>query len=249
MSQGPHQGPYFTHIAHLLGDPARANMLHALMDGRALTAKELAYMAGVAPQTASGHLAKLREGGLLALSVQGRHRYFRIAGPEVAAVLEGLMVLSRSTGMRRLPSRIGEDMAKARTCYDHFAGSFGTALHDALLDGGHVAVEAGGYRLTASGETVFVAMGIETAQKGRRAPLRPCLDWSERRPHLAGSLATALACRCFEAGWVRRRKDSRAVDVTEEGWRALRKALPGLRCEALGEPVSAAATARVTEPA
>ena len=242
-------GPYFADIAHLLGDPARANMLHALMDGRALTAKELAYMAGVAPQTASGHLAKLREGGLLSQSVQGRHRYFRIAGPDVAAILEGLMVLSRSTGLRRLPPRISADMAKARTCYDHFAGSFGTALHDALLDGGHVAVDTGGYRLTASGEDIFVDLGIETLQKGRRAPLRPCLDWSERRPHLAGSLAGALACRCFEAGWVRRRKDSRAVDVTEEGWRTLREALPGLRCEALDEPVRAAATARVTEPA
>ncbi|WP_082766856.1 ArsR/SmtB family transcription factor [Bosea sp. PAMC 26642] len=228
-------GPYLAEIAHLMGDPARANMLHALMDGRALTAKELAYLAGVAPQTASGHLAKLMQGGLLDVAVQGRHRYYRLAGSEVAAALEGLMVLAGPQGSpRRLPSRVGEELSQARTCYDHFAGRLGIGIHDALVAGGHLSVAEGGYGLGPSGEAVFAGLGIDPApgRKGRRAALRPCLDWSERRPHLAGHLAAALACRCFEMGWVRRRKDSRAVVLTEEGGAALGAALPGFRCDA-----------------
>ena len=227
-------GPYLAEIAHLMGDPARANMLHALMDGRALTAKELAYLAGVAPQTASGHLAKLMQGGLLGVAVQGRHRYYRLAGPEVAAALEGLMVLAgMEPSRRRLPSRVGAELSQARTCYDHFAGRLGIGIHDALVAGGHLSVADGGYGLTRSGEAVFAALGIDSTQAGksRRAALRPCLDWSERKPHLAGSLAAALACRCFEMGWVSRKKDSRAVLLTDEGRAALAAALPGFRCD------------------
>lgn len=229
------QGPYLAEIAHLMGDPARANMLHALMDGRALTAKELAWIAGVAPQTASGHLAKLMQGGLIAVAAQGRHRYYRLAGPEVAAALEGLMVLAHLDGTtRRLPSRVGAELSQARTCYDHFAGRLGIGIHDALMAGGHLAASEGGYALAASGKTIFRALGIDpdAGGKSRRAALRPCLDWSERRPHLAGHLAAALACRCFEMDWVRRRKDSRAVILTEEGRERLAAALPGFRCDA-----------------
>ncbi|SEF58060.1 ArsR/SmtB family transcription factor [Bosea lathyri] len=242
-------GPYLAEIAHLMGDPARANMLHALMDGRALTAKELAWLAGVAPQTASGHLAKLMQGALLAVTVQGRHRYYRLAGPEVAAALEGLMVLAgMEPSRRRLPSRVGEELSQARTCYDHFAGRLGIGIHDALVSGGHLTVSEGGYGLTGSGEAVFAALGIEPVQasKGRRAALRPCLDWSERRPHLAGHLAATLACRCFETGWVRRKKDSRAVVLTEEGRVALTRALPGFRCD---EPEALRPASRKPEPA
>lgn len=226
-------GPHLSEIAHLMGDPARANMLHALMDGRALTAKELAYLAGVAPQTASGHLAKLLEGGLVAVAAQGRHRYFRLAGAEVATALEGLMVLARREPSRRLTSRVGAELSAARTCYDHFAGRLGTGIHDALVRGGHLAVEGGGYGLTASGEAVLAALciALQAPGRARRAALRPCLDWSERRPHLAGALAAALACRCFEAGWVLRRKDSRAVTLTPAGREALASALPGFRCD------------------
>ncbi|WP_332686050.1 ArsR/SmtB family transcription factor [Bosea sp. (in: a-proteobacteria)] len=229
-------GPYLAEIAHLIGDPARANMLQALMGGRALTAKELAFLAGVAPQTASGHLAKLLQGGLLGVAAQGRHRYYRLAGPEVAATLEGLMVLSGAEPSRRLPSRVGADLAQARTCYDHFAGRLGIAIHDALVDGGHLSVSEGGYGLARSGVAIFAGLGIDLAgaQKSRRAPLRPCLDWSERRPHLAGSLAAALACRCFEAGWVKRIKDSRAVALSDAGREALEVALPGFRCDEPG---------------
>jgi DNA-binding transcriptional ArsR family regulator len=227
-------GPYLAEIAHLMGDPARANMLHALMDGRALTAKELAWLAGVAPQTASGHLAKLMQGGLLAVAVQGRHRYYRLAGPEVAQALEGLMVLAGAeTSRRRLPSRVGAELSQARTCYDHFAGRLGIGLHDALVAGGHLQVAEGGYGLTVSGEAVFAGLGVVSSRAGGRRPaLRPCLDWSERRPHLAGHLAAALACRCFEMAWVLRRRDSRAVTLTEAGRAALSAALPGFRCDA-----------------
>lgn len=228
-------GPYLAEIAHLMGDPARANMLQALMDGRALTAKELAWLAGVAPQTASGHLARLMQGGLLAVTTQGRHRYYRLASAEVAAALEGLMVLAGTQGAnRRLPSRVGAELSQARTCYDHFAGRLGIGIHDALVIGGHLTVADGGYGLTRSGAAVFATLGIdiaESAAKSRRAALRPCLDWSERRPHLAGSLAAALACRCFEAGWVRRKKDSRAVILTEQGREVLEAGLPGFRCD------------------
>lgn len=241
--------PSLAGIAHLMGDPARANMLQALMDGRALTAKELSWLAGVAPQTGSGHLARLMQGGLLAVAVQGRHRYYRLAGSEVAAALEGLMVLAGPHApQRRLPARVGEDLSRARTCYDHFAGRLGVAIHDALLAGGHLAVAEGGYGLTASGERIFRALGVEPASgaKGRRAALRPCLDWSERRPHLAGHLAAALACRCFETGWVGRRKDSRAVRLTQEGRAALGAALPGFRCD---EPAVAMPACRAAETA
>lgn len=242
-------GPYLAEIAHLMGDPARANMLHALMDGRALTAKELAWLAGVAPQTASGHLARLMQGGLLAVSVQGRHRYYRLAGAEVAAALEGLMVLAGTQGAgRRLPSRVGEELSRGRTCYDHFAGRLGIAIHDALVESGHLTVAEGGYGLNASGVAVFAALGVDpvAASKGRRAALRPCLDWSERRPHLAGSLAAALACRCFETGWVLRKKDSRVAILTGAGKTALADALPGFRCDepdAVTPAVRAPATA------
>lgn len=227
-------GPHLAGVADLIGDPARANMLQALMDGRALTAKELAWLAGVAPQTASGHLAKLLQGGLLAMTAQGRHRYYRLAGPEVAAALEGLMVLSGAAAPppRRLPSRVGADLSRARTCYDHFAGRLGVAIHDALLAEGHLQPAPGGYALSGSGEAVFRALGVEQgAGRSRRAALRPCLDWSERKPHLAGELAAALACRCFETGWVTRRKDSRAVDLTQAGRVALTSALPGFVCD------------------
>ena len=248
---GAHASPSLAEIAHLMGDPARANMLHALMDGRALTAKELAWLAGVAPQTASGHLAKLMQGGLIEVATQGRHRYFRLAGADVAAALEGLMVLAnREGGGRRLPQRVGAELAQARTCYDHFAGRLGIAIHDALMSGGHLAAGQGGYALAASGKAVFASMGVDPEARGRpgRAALRPCLDWSERRPHLAGHLAAALACRCFDAGWTLRRKDSRAVTLTEAGRVALERTLPGFRCDAPDEAVSAT-QARVPEHA
>ena len=151
---------------------------------------------------------------------------------------------------RRLPSRVGADLAEARTCYDHFAGRLGIAIHDALVAGGYLSVSEGGYGLTRTGVAIFAGLGIDlaAAQKGRRAPLRPCLDWSERRPHLAGSLAAALACRCFEAGWVRRIKDSRAVQLTDTGREALEGCLPGFRCERVDETPGHSGAPRSGEP-
>jgi len=201
-------------IAALLGDPARANIMVALFDGRALTAKELAYAAHVTPQTTSGHLAKLSEGGLLAMEKQGRHRYFRLASAGVAQMLESIMAVTNTR-----PPRVwrgGEGLRNARTCYDHLAGRLGVALASFLLDAGHLALSADGGEISASGLAFLRDFGAEPGA-GKRVFCRPCLDWSERRPHLAGRVGAALACRCFELGWIRRQRDTRALAITPEG--------------------------------
>jgi DNA-binding transcriptional ArsR family regulator len=202
--------------AALLGDPARANMLAALLDGRALTAKELAYAAHVTPQTASGHLAKLTDGGLLAGERQGRHRYFRLASPLVGQMLEGVMAVTGPEPPRATAWRGGEALRMARTCYDHLAGRLGVALADALSEHGHVALGADGGEVTERGTRFLDGFGASPAA-GRRVFCRPCLDWSERRPHLAGRVGAALACRCFELGWIARQRDTRAVAITAVG--------------------------------
>jgi DNA-binding transcriptional ArsR family regulator len=202
--------------AALLGDPARANMLAALLDGRALTAKELAYSAHVTPQTASGHLAKLADGGLLAAEKQGRHRYYRLASPLVGQMLEGVMAVGGPERERRTTWRGGEALRTARTCYDHLAGRLGVALADALAARGHVALGTDGGEVTDQGQRFLDAFGA-APPPGRRVFCRPCLDWSERRPHLAGRVGAALACRCFELGWIARQRDTRAVAITEAG--------------------------------
>jgi DNA-binding transcriptional ArsR family regulator len=204
--------------AALLGDPARANILAALLDGRALTAKELAYAAHVTPQTASGHLAKLSEGGLLAAEKQGRHRYYRLASPLVGQMLEGVMAVAGPEPPRSSSWRGGEALRMARTCYDHLAGRLGVALADALLDRGHVALGSDGGEVTEAGQRFLDAFGASPAP-GRRVFCRPCLDWSERRPHLAGRLGAALASRCFELGWVAQQRDTRALAISEAGRR------------------------------
>jgi DNA-binding transcriptional ArsR family regulator len=202
--------------AALLGDPARANILAALMDGRALTAKELAYAAHVTPQTASGHLAKLVDGGLLAGEKQGRHRYYRLASPLVGQMLEGVMAVTAPEGARSTTWRGGEGLRTARTCYDHLAGRLGVALADALTAHGHIALGIDGGVVTDQGQRFLDAFGA-SPPSGRRVFCRPCLDWSERRPHLAGRVGAALACRCFELGWIARQRDTRAVAITEAG--------------------------------
>jgi DNA-binding transcriptional ArsR family regulator len=202
--------------AALLGDPARANMLVALMDGRALTAKELAYAAHVSPQTTSGHLGKLVEAGLLALQKQGRHHYFRLASPLVGQMVESVMAVSGSDAPAHSTWRGGEALRTARTCYDHLAGRLGVALADALCAQGHVALSADGGEVTASGHAFLHEFGAEPGG-GKRVFCRPCLDWSERRPHIAGRLGSALASRCLELGWIARQRDTRAVAITEAG--------------------------------
>jgi DNA-binding transcriptional ArsR family regulator len=208
--------------AALLGDPARANMLAALMDGRALTAKELAYAGHITPQTASEHLGKLTEGGLLAVKKQGRHRYYRLASSLVGQMLEGVMAFAEPEPARATTWRGGEALRTARTCYDHLAGRLGVALADALTARGHVALGTDGGEVTEAGTEFLDAFGAALAP-GRRVFCRPCLDWSERRPHLAGRVGAALACRCFELGWIARQRDTRAVAITtagQEGFRA-----------------------------
>ena len=239
--------PQFAAIAALLGDPARANILRALMDGRARTAKELAAIAGVTAQTASGHLGKLAAADLLAMLEQGRHRYYRLANSLVASTIESLMAL---VGERPLPrhrhnASLTGALRCARTCYDHLAGRLGVRIHDHLLHGGHLLPNHDGgnhdggdhdarghdhdYAVSASGRLLLAKIGIDVdaVAKQRRGFARPCLDWSERVPHLAGSLGAAIAGRCFQLDWIARRPDSRAVRLTDAGGKGL-KALFGI---------------------
>ncbi len=214
-------------IGALVGDPGRANMLAALIDGRALTAKELASQAGVTPQTASGHLARLLAAGLIRVEPQGRHRYHRLASAEVAAMLETMMqVAATSTTLTRAPLRTGprdEAMRTARSCYDHLAGRLGVALADALVAKGAVELDGDGGAVTPAGVKLLAGFGVDAdvaslaPVKGRRPFCRPCLDWSERRPHLAGVLGAALLERSLDLHWVRRLEGTRALAITPKG--------------------------------
>jgi DNA-binding transcriptional ArsR family regulator len=220
--------PSIAEIAALVGNPARANILSVLLDGRALTATELAYIGGVSPQTTSGHLSKLTEGGLLVVHKQGRHSYFRLASPLIGQMLEGIMaVAAEGPAPRNRPRWRGDEgLRLARTCYDHLAGRLGVALADALVERGYVLLGQDGGIVTAPGETFFADFGIELHQHGhgKRAFCRPCLDWSERRPHLAGAVGAALARRGFELGWITRLRDTRALTISAEGRAGLAKA-------------------------
>ncbi|HZH10472.1 MAG TPA: metalloregulator ArsR/SmtB family transcription factor [Microvirga sp.] len=206
-------------IAALMGDVARANILSSLMDGRALTASELAWHSGVSAQTTSGHLAKLSEANLIAMTKQGRHRYYRLASPEVAQAIEAMMALASFGPKRHRP--VGpkdEALRKARTCYDHLAGRLGIALADALTSEGYLVLSDSAGALTANGQRFLCTFGIDLEEgKNKRAVCKTCLDWSERRPHLAGRLGAALCTRLFELGWVERIKDSRALAITTSG--------------------------------
>jgi DNA-binding transcriptional ArsR family regulator len=214
------EGPNLAAVAALLGDPARANMLTALMHGRALTATELAQEAGVTLQTTSGHLARLEAAQLLHVEKQGRHRYFRLSGADVAEVLEGLMGLAARTG--HLRTKLGPKdpaLRQARICYDHLAGDMGVWAFDRLHAKGLVAGEARDVHLTQDGKDFFARMGIDTeALRGEKRPVcRVCLDWSERRYHIAGALGARFLARLFETGWARREADSRAIHFSPRG--------------------------------
>lgn len=208
-------------VAALIGDPARTNILAALMDGRALTSTELSYVARVAPQTASGHLAKLAMAELLAVEKQGRRRYYRLASPLVGQMLESIMAVAGSQVALRppRPSRLDEEMRLARTCYDHLAGRLGVALADNLLGRGHVAFVQDGGEVTKSGFVFLSRLGValDECKRFRRVFCRPCLDWSERRAHIAGSVGAKLCERCLQLGWVRRLESTRALSITPMG--------------------------------
>ncbi|GGA84343.1 ArsR family transcriptional regulator [Brucella endophytica] len=216
-------GPVIAKIAALIGDPARANMLTALMDGRALTASELAGVAGVTLPTASGHLAKLGEASLTTMEKQGRHRYFRLSGPDVAEVLEGLMGLAQRTGAVRV--RTGpkdEALRKARICYDHLAGERGVELLDASYRLGLIEGEEKP-ALTEKGRGFFSSLGLDVPalEKAKRPLCRHCLDWSERRNHLSGGLGAALLDHFIAQGWARREK-GRVISFSPSGAQAFR---------------------------
>jgi len=218
--------PAVSEIAALVGNPARANILMALADGRALTATELAYAAHVSPQTTSGHLARLRDANLLALTKQGRHSYFRLASPKIARMLESIMVVAVDGPQRYRPRWNGDEQLRmARTCYDHIAGRLGVALTDALTRRKHIVLTDDGGMVTRAGEKFLAGFGVDLAEarEGRRTFCRPCLDWSERRPHLAGALGAVLADRCFDLGWIGRTRDSRALKISANGERGFKE--------------------------
>jgi DNA-binding transcriptional ArsR family regulator len=214
-------------VAQLVGDPARAAMLATLMDGRSLTALELACCAGVTPQTASFHLKKLARKDLLTAVKQGRHRYYRLATPLVAQMLEGIMAVAGATARPVPEPRIDPAMKRARTCYDHLAGTLGVAIADALAERRYVLLDDEGGEVTADGFEFFATHTIEigTATSGSRVFCRPCLDWSERRPHLAGRIGAALARHFFASNWLRRQRDTRVVDITKAGDAGFQKLL------------------------
>jgi DNA-binding transcriptional ArsR family regulator len=218
-------GPPIARIAALLGDPGRANMLTALLDGRALTASELALAAGVSAPTASGHLARLLDARLLIAERQGRHRYFRLSGTDVAGVLEGLMGLAQRTGAVRVRTGPRDSALRAaRVCYDHLAGERAVALADALQARGLVTL-APEAALRAKGRAFFDEIGLDVPalEHARRPVCRACLDWSERKSHIAGALGAAILDHVLVARWARR-AEGRVVTFTTAGATAFNQA-------------------------
>ncbi|MFB8138119.1 helix-turn-helix domain-containing protein [Streptomyces parvus] len=218
------EGPDLAALAGLLADGTRASFCLALLDGRAWTATELARHAGVAASTATEHLNLLVGGGLLVQERQGRHRYVRLADPETAQLIETLasMAPRRGDPPRSLPAvNRSRALARARTCYDHLAGALGVAITEAMTDRGLLDWEQG-LTLTGNGTDWLAELGIVLSAATRRPPVRSCLDWTERRPHLAGAVGASLCRHAFDSGWITRIGTSRAVALTETGRRALR---------------------------
>ena len=223
------QLPSFAGVASLIADPARAAMLIALLDGRALPAGELAYAAGITAQTASSHLAKLRDGGLLSLETEGRHRYYRLAGAHIAQALEQLAAIRPAEPVRRMAlSPRGRELRFARCCYDHLAGELGVAATRALQEKGFlVAADEKKFEVTPAGAAWFGDLGLDvkSLRPTRRGLARQCLDWTERTHHLAGPLGVAFLDTLCGAGWLRRSPASRAVRLTPKGRVALKERL------------------------
>ena len=210
--------PDLTIIAAAIAEPARGRMLDALMDGRALTATELALAAGVTPPTASSHLAKLRHAGLIRLTAQGRHRYFRIATRAIAALLERMMGIATGVAPVRTGPR-DQALRRARICYDHLAGAQGVALFERMRERGLISGDGSFLESTTETERWFAELGIDLARlRGRRRTLlRPCLDWSERRDHLAGAVGAAILDRLLALGLARRESLGRVLSLSPRG--------------------------------
>jgi DNA-binding transcriptional ArsR family regulator len=219
-------GPIIAETAALVGDPARATMMSALLDGRALTASELALAARITPPTASAHLAKLTAAGLLSVARSGRHRYFRLASPRVVEMIEGIVAVALEKRPRYRPlSDEARALNAARICYDHLAGRLSVDLTDVFVARKYVVLEDEAAEVTPEGSRFFTQFGIELPRlrSPRRHASRLCLDWTERRPHLAGPLGAATTQRYFGLGWMERMKRSHAVIVTASGRRGFRE--------------------------
>lgn len=216
--------PNVANVAALIADPARAAILDALLDGRAWTATELSIEAGVTPQTTSSHLAKLLDGGMVAVAKQGRHRYYRIDNPQVAHILETLAVAADGTAEPRGAKRAeAAKLRDSRTCYDHLAGRLAVVLVRSMVDRGYLVPDGQDFALSGPGEDFMDKLGIDlaAARKKRRAFARQCIDWSEREPHLGGALGASLLARLFDEDWLDRVARTRRVVVTPAGDKAL----------------------------
>jgi DNA-binding transcriptional ArsR family regulator len=215
--------PALTHIGALLADQTRSTMLTVLMDGRARTGGELARQVGVAPSTASQHLSRLLDAGFVAVEAQGRHRYFRLAGAEIAELLESLGALDVPPPRNAIGPRAPSDLQYARSCYDHLAGQLGVRIYDRLLADGHLRRSDDRLTITASGRAVLSELGVDlNALRGTSRPLaRSCLDWTERRHHLAGAAGAALFQALLTRKWVVRGSRPRSVRITSVGQRGL----------------------------
>jgi len=216
----------FKKIAALIGDPVRATILWSLMDGRSMSASELAVTSDTSPQNMSMHLSKLLKAGLLVAESQGRQRYYQFSRKEIAQALEAMtLLIPYPKAEHRMIASHEPEITYCRTCYDHLAGKIGVAVADSLFKQRLIRQAKDGLLLTARGTSWFAEMGldVEKLKQQRRAFLRPCIDWSERRPHVAGSLAAALLEKMFELAWIRRVRNSRAVVITDAGRKALYK--------------------------
>jgi DNA-binding transcriptional ArsR family regulator len=225
-----HDEPDIPRIASLLADPARAKILWALIDGTTRPAGELAYAANISASSASAHLAKLVAGGLLESEAQGRHRYFRIASPEVAGVVEGVASLSTATRPRAprapLPSRaVPVQFLHARTCYGHLAGEMAVKILEAMLRLRWLTADERDFTVTRLGEQKLAALGLDlaTARRSRRVFARACVDLTQRRPHVGGVLGDALLDLYVAQGWVQRQRRSRVVSITPKGHENFRR--------------------------
>jgi DNA-binding transcriptional ArsR family regulator len=232
--------PDIAAVASLIGEPARSVMLSELADGRALTAGELAARAGVSASTASAHLSRLVSGGLLVGVAQGRHRYYRLASRQVAEALEGLAVLAPPPAPRGVFSRsVLSGLRFARSCYGHLAGRLGVDVRGRLVELALIVEDGAEHRVTPAGERWFGQLGVdvEAARRARRAFARPCIDWSERRPHLAGSLGDSMLTALVGRDWLRRQAGERTLELTPAGRRWLEATLGLTRCDPrAGEP-------------
>ena len=218
--------PSLAALGALIGVPARANILNALFDGRALTATELAIAAGITSQTTSSHLNKLVEAKLIVSERHGRFRYYKLAGPEIAEALEPLTLISphRPTPIRG-QSKSMQHLHEARFCYDHIAGKLGVLMTEAMLKKGYLSTSDRDFDITEKGKKFFAALGIDLAElkKQRRVFARRCLDWSERKPHVSGSLGAEIASTFIAKEWMKRTKHGRQLNFTDEGRGALQR--------------------------